>query len=567
MTSLAQRLVPRPEAVRADPFPHFVVAGALPGDLADAMLEWLDGPALWHLHTASFFDQYELDLTRTKPAAVCDWLFDPAFRRELTERVGALYGVPMTDRITVSAHRLIAGQKIGIHTDEPRGDAETHRLVLQLNRGWRDEWGGHLVLFGDDDPDCIRAVIRPLHNTSIGFALSHRSFHAVAPVAGGVRYTLIFSFWSRDGAARGEPEHASLPGREAALQFLRSAGAGRIPHSGASLLDHLVGVERVLDRWGYPKDVRLAGLFHSVYGTEGFPVAAATDREAVRALIGTRAEGLVQAFCAMSRDSLADSVARGEPVLRTGSGSPLPTTWTGLVDLVAIDLANIAEQLPRLREDMQIVADDLDWYKQARPLLKRGARGELDTLFACLSGAGETREDGADEAAICAFLEEAGADSVVYSGGSLMAHLTGMRDLLRGWGCRPALVLAGLAHGIYGWRAELAPGNRALLRTLLGEEVERLAYLFAALSAEELAAALDDLSARPGADPTELTPALTPAHTGERVHLARAEAGDLATLEAAHRAAGLARGDDEARAALARWVEERRQWLPAGVAA
>jgi hypothetical protein len=42
--------------------------------------------------------------------------------------------------------------------------------------------------------------------------------------------------------------------------------------TGEDFLSHLTGVEAVLRDWGEPEPVCLAGLFHSIYGTEGFQV-------------------------------------------------------------------------------------------------------------------------------------------------------------------------------------------------------------------------------------------------------------------------------------------------------
>ena len=56
------------------------------------------------------------------------------------------------------------------------------------------------------------------------------------------------------------------------LAFLNGAGAGGVAHTGNGKFDaHLLGVRRVMMSW-VPDDPALAdaGLFHSVYGTEGF---------------------------------------------------------------------------------------------------------------------------------------------------------------------------------------------------------------------------------------------------------------------------------------------------------
>ena len=64
----------------------------------------------------------------------------------------------------------------------------------------------------------------------------------------------------------------------------------------------------------YPEEVCLAGLFHSIYGTEGFQglILGLEQRADVAEIIGERAERCVFFNCVMDRDSLDDMVADHE---------------------------------------------------------------------------------------------------------------------------------------------------------------------------------------------------------------------------------------------------------------
>ncbi len=62
------------------------------------------------------------------------------------------------------------------------------------------------------------------------------------------------------------------PRLAAAEDLLRATGAAGIDHPGGTLLDHLFRVRALLDEWGAPRDVQLAGLCHAAYGTDGFGV-------------------------------------------------------------------------------------------------------------------------------------------------------------------------------------------------------------------------------------------------------------------------------------------------------
>ncbi|GLI97048.1 hypothetical protein Sbs19_08660 [Sphingobium sp. BS19] len=93
----------------------------------------------------------------------------------------------------VTAHKLLPGQTIRIHNDH-LDDGETHRILVQLNRGWSDKQGGLLMLFGSATATDVRRIVRPLHGSSFAFEISPRSFHAVSTIASGERYTLVYSF-------------------------------------------------------------------------------------------------------------------------------------------------------------------------------------------------------------------------------------------------------------------------------------------------------------------------------------------------------------------------------------
>jgi Rps23 Pro-64 3,4-dihydroxylase Tpa1-like proline 4-hydroxylase len=97
------------------------------------------------------------------------------------------------DLVEVTAHKLLPGQTIRIHNDYVEG-GESHRLLIQLNRGWTDSQGGLLMLFDSSRIDDVRRVIRPLHASATAFAISAKSFHAVSTIRGGERYTLVYSF-------------------------------------------------------------------------------------------------------------------------------------------------------------------------------------------------------------------------------------------------------------------------------------------------------------------------------------------------------------------------------------
>jgi hypothetical protein len=84
-----------------------------------------------------------------------------------------------------------------------------------------------------------------------------------------------------------------------------------LEHTGTAAFDeHLKGVQAVLRYWGAPKHLGDAGLFHSIYGTEGFQGFSLplSQRDAVRSLIGSKAEKLAFIFCMLDRSTFDETV-------------------------------------------------------------------------------------------------------------------------------------------------------------------------------------------------------------------------------------------------------------------
>lgn len=164
--------------------------------LAKAMLEWLEDGAPWKLRVADFYEQHEFSFDDVKLPNTLAKAFSQAALNELRMHMEDRFGIELSTRIDVTAHRLTLGQRIKIHNDYIPGE-ESHRLLIQLNRGWADANGGLLVFFNSNDPADVNRVLRPLHNTGVVFEISKSSLHAVTPIQAGDRYTLVLSFFPR----------------------------------------------------------------------------------------------------------------------------------------------------------------------------------------------------------------------------------------------------------------------------------------------------------------------------------------------------------------------------------
>jgi hypothetical protein len=129
--------------------------------------------------------------------------------------------------------------------------------------------------------------------------------------------------------------------------YLDQIGVAGVPHTRHSLMAHLTGTYEQLALLNLPEHVVVAGLFHSVYGTEGFPHPAVplARRDEIRALIGDEAERLAYRYCALSFASLQQSVEEGRPVLEDRfEGGPMPLTKPEFEELLWVKLADAIAQ-------------------------------------------------------------------------------------------------------------------------------------------------------------------------------------------------------------------------------
>jgi 2OG-Fe(II) oxygenase superfamily len=181
--------------VAADaPFRYATFRYCLSPATADRVLTWFETSAPWKHVTTDFYEQYEFSCwDTTDPVAELlrsDTLLS-ALRRELSD----LFGRELRPDATVVAHRLLPGHRIEIHNDHLE-DGETHRFVVQLNRGLRDADGGFFMLFNSRDPSDVHDILRPSSRSGFAFEISPDSYHAISQMHGNVRYSVVYSFFA-----------------------------------------------------------------------------------------------------------------------------------------------------------------------------------------------------------------------------------------------------------------------------------------------------------------------------------------------------------------------------------
>jgi hypothetical protein len=158
------------------------------------------------------------------------------------------------------------------------------------------------------------------------------------------------------------PRHE--PGLAAVSELLDARGAAGIPHPGGTLLAHLQRVHALLAQWSARPAVRLAGLCHAFYGTDGFATALGSPgrRDELAAITGEEAERLVYLYASCDRRFSYPHLA--EPA------GPFKDRFTDTVLHPSLSLRRDFAELTAANE-LDIAAVSPDFRAQAGPGLLR----------------------------------------------------------------------------------------------------------------------------------------------------------------------------------------------------
>ncbi len=255
------------------PFPFFYVNSAFSEEQCAALeaLFLLEGE--WQHRDGAFYRCSLRDVTENIPAT---------FQMEVLGRMREMTGLPLVNRVLVTAQHMLPGQVIGIHSDRPLLGYELVRLVVQLNKEWQAEHGGVLELFSSPMSEVVFSV-NPEYNKAFGFILHVDSYHGVTEVTQ-LRQTVVFNFWH----AANTPELAAhiqalftnvkfseLP---TTLDPIASAAELSLPED-TTLRAGTAAV--ALHRWGYDEAIIEAGYLHSA----GLSICDSNDAETYAAVL------------------------------------------------------------------------------------------------------------------------------------------------------------------------------------------------------------------------------------------------------------------------------------------
>ena len=83
------------------------------------------------------------------------------------------------------------------------------------------------------------------------------------------------------------------------INYMIDIGFDKIPHRESNLLVHSISVSEMLQSYNRPIEEQVAGLFHSIYGTEYQMYSTKITREEIKSIIGKESEHIVNLFCTL----------------------------------------------------------------------------------------------------------------------------------------------------------------------------------------------------------------------------------------------------------------------------
>ncbi|MDQ3280545.1 MAG: 2OG-Fe(II) oxygenase [Acidobacteriota bacterium] len=212
----------REQYVSAEPFPHIVLDGLFEDADLDRILDRFPHPD--EMRWMRFDNATEKKLGFFHESST----IAPEVRRFLDAMNGfemLLFLEALTGIEGLIPDPYFGGG--GLHQIEPGGFLKIHadfnvhpklkldrrlNMLVYLNKGWREEWGGHLELWNADMTSCAKRIA-PLFNRTVVFSTNDRSFHGhpqpLASPAGVTRKSVSLYYYTA-----GRPEEERSPAHD-----------------------------------------------------------------------------------------------------------------------------------------------------------------------------------------------------------------------------------------------------------------------------------------------------------------------------------------------------------------
>ncbi len=175
------------------PFRHCVDSSFYPKSVSRRVLTWLADEVNWRYGRTAFYEQFAIPLMDVEIPK--DLL--PAFSQRslglLRRQVENHFQTALEPNVDIAALKFVQGHGIGVHTDFGE-EPESHRVVVQLNRGRIASQGGELVFLRTRRETDVDLIFSQAHNLAIAFEIGPNSYHALSEVESGECYMVVYSF-------------------------------------------------------------------------------------------------------------------------------------------------------------------------------------------------------------------------------------------------------------------------------------------------------------------------------------------------------------------------------------
>jgi Rps23 Pro-64 3,4-dihydroxylase Tpa1-like proline 4-hydroxylase len=254
----------REQFARAEPFPHAVMDDFLPAAVAERVLTEFPAPRQAAWQRTGSFDQQKLAAQREDQFGdfirdvlrACNAVDCLRFLEDLTGIAG-LMGDPYFEG--GGLHQIERGGFLKVHADfnwHKRLKLDRRlNLIVYLNKGWRDEYRGHLELWDRTMSRCVKKVL-PAFNRAVVFATTSWAFHGhperLACPEGMTRKSLALYFYTN-----GRPEEEKNDAHGVLWQERRGGWEGR--RWSAALLRGVAGLLERPAKWLRRRANKLSG--------------------------------------------------------------------------------------------------------------------------------------------------------------------------------------------------------------------------------------------------------------------------------------------------------------------
>jgi hypothetical protein len=211
------------------PYPHTVIDDFLPGRAADRLLSvfpppdaglWLDWRQRDAVHQPLKQGIGNADRLEGTHPFVHNMIF--AFNSypliHFLETLTGIEGLlPDPHLFGGGLHQILPGGRLAIHADfNYLDDLKLYRrinLLLFLNKGWKEEYAGHLEMWDRAMQQCVKRVL-PIFNRCVIFNTESTSYHGhpqpLACPQGVTRKSLAFYYYTSDNFPDGMDPHLTL---------------------------------------------------------------------------------------------------------------------------------------------------------------------------------------------------------------------------------------------------------------------------------------------------------------------------------------------------------------------